>query len=147
MNKWIVGDERTERIGGQLGFIFLALTWLGLYLALIYQRYNEHLAPVYYNDVALILILSVLGYWGARLFFGGILPFPSIWQVIAIYLAMVAIIAIPHTFIHGWPQSGEWLGRLAPTLGGPAVLIGGYLLLALLGKKYIENRMSQVDSG
>ncbi len=71
MNKWLAGDERTERIGGQLGFIFLGLTQLGLYMVLIYQRYVEDLPPAYYNDVGLILILSILGYWGARFFFGG----------------------------------------------------------------------------
>jgi len=145
MNKWLAGDERTERIGGQLGFIFLGLTQLGLYMVLFYQRYVEDLPPAYYNDVALILILSILGYWGARFFFGGMLPLPSAWQVLAIYITLVAAIAIPHTLVHGWPQSGEWIGRLAPILGGPAVLVGGYLLVAYLGNKQIEKRMTQLE--
>lgn len=145
MNKWIVGDERTDQIGSHLGFIILGLTQLGLYLVLFYQRYIEGLPTAYYNDVALILVLSLLGYWGARFFFGGMLPLPSFWQVLAIYLTLVAVISIPHTLVHGWPQSGEWLERLAPILGGPAVLIGGYLLLAYLGNKQIEKRMTQIE--
>lgn len=145
MNKWIVGDERTERIGDRLGFIFLGLTQLGLYLVLVYQRYVQDLPAAYYNDVALILILSVLGYWGARFFFGGMLPMPSFRQVLAIYLALVVVITVPHTLVHGWPQPGEWLSRLGPILGGPAVLIGAYLLLAYLGNKQIEKRISQTE--
>lgn len=70
---------------------------------------------------------------------------PSFWQVLASYLVLVAVIAFPHTLVHGWPQGGEWLGRLAPMLGGPAVLIGAYLLLAYLGNKLIEKRMTQTE--
>lgn len=142
MNKWVVGDERTERVGDRLGFIFLGLTQLGLYLVLIYQRYVQDLPPTYYNDVGFILILSIVGYWGARFFFGGMLPLPSIQQVLLVYLTLVAVIAIPHTIVHGWPASGEMLGRMLPILGGPALLIGGYLMLAYLGNKRIEKRLT-----
>lgn len=142
MNKWVVGDERTERVGDRLGFIFLGLTQLGLYLVLIYQRYVQDLPPTFYNDVGFILILSIVGYWGARFFFGGMLPLPSIQQVLLVYLTLVAVIAIPHTIVHGWPASGEMLERLLPILGGPALLIGGYLMLAYLGNKRIEKRLT-----
>lgn len=147
MSKWFQSDERTERMGDRLGFIVLGITWLGLYLSIAYQRYVLELEPVYYNDLAIILILSVVGYWGARFYLGSVLPTPSLRQVSGIYLGLVLIIAIPHTLVHGFPRNGEWLDRLVPILGGPAVLVGAYTLLAYLGNKQIEKHISRLDSG
>ena len=75
MNKWFQIDERTELVNGRLSFIFLGLTQFALYVAIVYQRYIEGVPNVYYNDVAIIMILSILGYWAARFYFGEILRY------------------------------------------------------------------------
>jgi hypothetical protein len=145
MNEWFQIDERAEQVGDRLAFIFLGLTHIALYIAMMFQRYVQGLETAYYNDVTIILIVSLLGYWGARFYLGGILPALSTRQVLLIYLFLVASIAIPHTLVHGWPKAGEWLGRLMPMLGGPALLVGGYALLAYLGKKRLEGLISSAQ--
>lgn len=142
MNKWFQIDEQTETVSGRLSVIFLGLTQIGLYLALIYQRYVLDLPPDYYNDLAIILTFSVLGYWGTCLYLGGVIPTLSFRRAMFIYLVIVMTIAIPHTIIRGWPTGTEWNSRLLVILGLPAGLVGGYALMAYLGKKRIEKILS-----
>ena len=143
MNNWFQIDERTEGINEKLSFLFLGLTQLALYLAIVYQRYIEGLPIRYYNDAAIILILTVVGYWGARFYFGGIYPNLSFKRVLLIYVISVAAIGVPHTIVHSWPQSGEWLSRALSIFGGPAVLVVCLAFLAYLGKKRTERLISK----
>jgi hypothetical protein len=142
MKKWFQSDEQTEAVSGRLSLIFLALTQIGLYVALMYQRYVLDLPPDYYNDLAIILTFSVLGYWGTCLYLGGVIPTLSFRRAAFIYLFIVLAIAVPHTIVHGWPTGTEWFSRLLVILGVPAVLVGGYTLMAYCGKKRIEKIIS-----
>ncbi len=137
MGKWIQIDERTEAVSGKLAFIFLGLTQVGLLGAIFYQRYVRGLPPVYYNDLAVVFAVSVLGYWLCSLYLGGVLPQLSMRSLLSAYFIFVLSIGIPHTLIRGLPQDGEWGNRLLVILGGPAVLIGGYALVAALGKWHL----------
>jgi hypothetical protein len=145
MKNWFQVDERSERIGDRLGLIFLGITQVGLYLAIIYQRYIRGLDPTYYNDLAILLGISAVGYWGMRFYLGGVLPILSLLQVVWIYLIFVFVIALPYLIVHGLPNSNEWARLLVPMLGGPAVLVGGYALLAYFGKKRIDKSLSQKE--
>jgi hypothetical protein len=135
MPKWIEMDERTEAVSGKLAFIFLGLTQAGLLGTIFYQRYVRGLPPVYYNDLAFVFAVSVLGYWLCSFYLGGVLPQLSLRSLLSAYFIFVLSIGIPYTLIRGLPQGGEWGDRLLVILGGPAVLIGGYALVAALGKR------------
>jgi len=135
MPKWIEMDERTEAVSGKLAFIFLGLTQAGLLGAIFYQRYIQNLPSDYYNDLAVIMGFSILGYWFSSLYLGGVLPQLSFRSILTAYSIFVLSIGLPHTLIRGLPQGSEWGDRLLIILGVPAVLIGGYALVAALGKR------------
>jgi hypothetical protein len=138
MHKWIRIDERTELVSGKLSFIFLGLTQAGLLGAIFYQRYIQGLPPSYYNDLAILFAASVLGYWLFSFYLGGALPLLSFRSILVVYLYLVLAIGLPHTLIRGLPQGREWIDRLLIILGAPAVLVGGYALVAALGKRRLE---------
>jgi hypothetical protein len=138
MHKWIQIDERAELVSGKLSFIFLGLTQGGLLCAIFYQRYIQGLPSVYYNDLAIIFAASVLGYWLFSLYLGGVLPVLSNRTILAAYLYLVLAIGLPHTLIRGLPQGAEWVHHLLIIFGAPAILVGGYALIAALGKKRLD---------
>jgi hypothetical protein len=143
MLKWIQIDERAELVSGKLCFIFLGLTQAGLLTAIFYQRYVQNLPPAYYNDLAIIFGASVLGYWLFSLYLGGVLPMLSHRTILATYLYLVLSIGLPYTLIRGLPQGQEWVDRLLIILGAPAILIGGYAIVAALGKRRLD-RMTDI---
>jgi hypothetical protein len=138
MIDWLQMDERAEHVSGRLAFIFLGLTQAGLLIAIVIQRYAQSLAPSYYNDLAIILACSVLGFWGMNLFFGGALPQLSARSLLSVYLFLAFSIGIPHLLIRGIPVTGGWTRWILIVFGAPAVLVGGYALVALLGKKRLD---------
>jgi hypothetical protein len=138
MMKWIQIDERAELVSGKLSFIFLGLTQAGLLSAIFYQRYIQGLPPAYYNDLAVIFGVSVLGYWLFSLYLGGVLPMISRRSIVAAYLYLVLAIGLPHTLIRGLPQGAELVDRLLIIFGAPAILVGGYALVAALGKRRLD---------
>jgi hypothetical protein len=138
MPKWIQIDERAELVSGKLAFIFLGMTQAGLFSAIIYQRYIQRLPPSYYNDLAVIFAASVLGYWLLSLYLGGVLPVLSLRSILAAYLYLTLSIGLPYTLIRGLPQGQEWADRLLIILGGPGVLVGGYAIVAALGRRRLE---------
>jgi hypothetical protein len=143
MLKWIQIDERAEHVSGKLSFIFLGLTQAGLLAAIFYQRYIQGLPPAYYNDLAIIFGASVLVYWLFSLYLGGVLPMLSRRTILAAYLYLVLSIGLPYTLIRGLPQGQEWVDRLLIILGAPAILIGGYAIVAALGKRRLD-RMTDI---
>jgi len=138
MNRWISFDERTDKITGKIAFIFLGITQAGLVLAIIYQRYILELAPAYYNDLALILGMSVIGFWLTNFLLGGYLPILSPKNYFITYIIIVLLIAIPHMLIRGFPAESEWGIFLLVVLGAPAVILIFYSAAAFLGKRRIE---------
>ena len=138
MGKWIRIDERTEFISGRLSFIFLGLTQAGMLIAIVIQRYSFQRPPAYYNDVAIILGISIIGYWMTSFYLGGVLPELSTKAIIGSYVIYVLSIAIPYTLIRGFPNQGEWVRWILVIFGGPAVLTGGYSVVAALGKRRLD---------
>lgn len=138
MHKWIQVDERAESVAGRLSFIFLGLTQAGLLMAIFYQRYIQELPPAYYNDLAVILVGSILGFWLLSFYLGGVLPVLSTRSIIAAYFILVAVVGLPHMIIRGLPEGRFFLGQLLIIFGAPAVLVGGYALVAALGKRRLD---------
>jgi hypothetical protein len=138
MSRWFHTDERTEAMSGRLAVIFLGLTQIAMYLAIMIQRYVLERPPNSYNDLTIILAISTLGYWGLSLYLGSILPALSLRSALIAYAFLVLAIAIPHTIVHGWPSAPDWVMRTLVYLGLPVILVAGYGLLAYLGKKRSE---------
>lgn len=141
MIKWVQTDERTELVSSKISFVFLGMTQVGLLGAIIYQRYIQDLPPAYYNDLAIIFGISVIGYWLFSLYLGGVLPDLSLRSLLAAYLILVLAIGIPHILIRGLPQGRELVDRLLIMLGAPAVFVGGYAFVSALGNRRLD-RMS-----
>lgn len=142
MKNWLQIDEQTDALSGRIAVIFLGLTHIALFLSLVLQRYLQDRPPEYYNDVAIILALSWLGFWGTCLFMGGFLPTLTFPRLLAIYLLIVLSIGIPHTILHGWPEADEWFRRVLAIFVVPAIFVGLYALTAYLGKKRLDKMIS-----
>jgi hypothetical protein len=143
MGNWIRIDERSEFISGKVSFIFLGLTQAGLLIAIMIQRYLFQRPPSYYNDLAIILGISLIGYWMTSFYLGGALPKLSIQTIIGSYIIYVLSIAVPYTLIRGFPDQSEWIRWALVIFGGPGVLIGGYAIAAALGKKRLDRITSE----
>jgi hypothetical protein len=143
MGKWIKIDERSEFISGKVSFVFLGITQAGILIAIILQRYIFQRPPAYYNDLAIIFGISLIGYWLTSFYLGGVLPKLSIKTILISYIIYVLSIAVPYTLIRGFPDQDEWIRWFLVIFGGPAVLIGGYTIAAALGKKRLDRLTSE----
>ena len=143
MSKWFKIDERSEFISGKVSFIFLGLTQGGMLIAIMVQRYVFQRSPAYYNDLAILLGISIIGYWITSLYLGGVLPELSIKTIIGSYLIYVLSIAVPYSLIRGLPGQDEWIRWVLMIFVGPAVLIGSYAITAALGKKRLDRLTSE----
>jgi len=79
----------------QIALFVLMLTQIGLGLELFYQRYIQRLDTAYTRDISLIIAFSVFSYWGARLYFGALLPVLSFKRLLLAYIALVLLSPSP----------------------------------------------------
>jgi hypothetical protein len=136
------GDERIDRLNGQISFLFLMLTQVAVGSIILYKRYVLWLPSGEYSTLQWLLGLSAGGYWAARLYFSGSLPVIPFKRMILLYFGLVALIAIPTLLIHGLPQPSQWYEVLYPFLG-VAVVLSFYSLVAYLGKRRLEDMISE----
>lgn len=142
MDRFLQFDEQTEAVSGKVAFVFLAVTQFGLLLAILVQRYLLGLPTGYYNDVALLMVVSVLGFYTVNLYMGGLLPALSVRGIVFAYVATFSVIAIPHLLLRGWPDAIEWPARLLGYFGLPTLFVSIYTLAAALGKKRIQRLLT-----
>lgn len=133
-------DERAEHINGRISFFVLMLTHAGVALLIAYKRYIQGLDTAYYNGFNVILLMSILGYWGLRLYFSGILPVISIRRLALIYVGVVLLIEILAFLIAGRPT--PWYEALYPVLGVAAVM-ALYALIAYMGKRRLQKYLNE----
>jgi len=134
-------DERIERMNGQVSFVFLLVTQIGLGGILFYKRYIQNLPTSETNLLAWLLGLSIGGYWALRLYLNGILPLVSFRKLLVIYLISVALINIPTYLIHGMPEPERWYEALYSFIG-VAVVLGLYFLVSYFGKRRLEKYLT-----
>ena len=138
-------DERAEYHHGLAAASCLMLTQIALVGVMLYKRFVLGLPPEAYAEYLWMAGLSVAGYWTIRLYLSGMLPVLSFKKMLAIYIILVAAIAIPTYLIHGWPVKERWYEVLYPFIG-VAVICGLYALVAYLGKRRIGRMTAQGDS-
>lgn len=119
----------------------LPLTQVALLLAILHRAYVLNQPDETFNDLRIILALSVFGYIGASLFWGGYFPLLKAKTLFGIYLVLVTGMFVVLSLVYGLPTLDNWTNTLLPVLLGPAILIGLYAGLAYLGKKRIEREI------
>jgi hypothetical protein len=140
-NKLFNADERTAVLTGNIAIIFLGLTQTALLVSILYRRFALDQGEDQYGDMRLILLLSVLGYLAARLYYGAILPVLSLKWLVGIYIGLVAILLVVLSLWLGLPDLADWQNTILPVVSVPAILVFGYGLLAHFSKKRIEKEI------
>ncbi|KAA3646630.1 MAG: hypothetical protein DWQ07_10505 [Chloroflexi bacterium] len=143
MNPSIV-DERTRLINGRISQIVLSLTQVGLLLVILYRAYVLQQPEANYNDIRIILGLSVFGNIFTLLYFGGwFLPVPNPRRLFLIYLGFTLFLTITLTLIYGFPAISEWPNTVLPAVLGPAIVIVLYYWIARLGHARVEKQIEE----
>ena len=136
-----VSDERMQVLSGRIAVIFLTLTQVGILSVILRRRYFLGQGNEYYSDIRIVLALSVFGYIAARLYYGAVLPLLSVGKLLTIYLAFVAFLFVTLSVWFGLPTLDNWQNTILPVVLGPAIMLGGYWLMAYLGKKRLEKEV------
>ena len=140
-NKMFATDERMTALTGRIAVIFLALTQTALLALILFRRFVLDQGQEHYNDIRLVLLLSVFGYIATRVYFGAVLPVLSIKTLFIIYLGLVVILFVTLSIWLGLPDLQNWRNTLLPIGAGPALLVTGYGLFAYFGRKRIEKEI------
>ena len=136
--KW---DERTQVVAGQSAMIALGLTQVALGIVLMVRLYVLDQPDAEVRDIQLVLLGSIVGYFALRSFLGGIMPVPTPKQALAAYVGMFVFLFVVLSTWLGLPSPDEWSTTILPTLVGPAVIVGGYWLIAALGQWRVERSL------
>ena len=131
-------DERMSVASGRIANVFLTLTQMGLLGSILYRSLVLEQNSASYADIRTILLLSVFGYIGARLYYGAILPEISLKTILKIYGGLVVLLFVVLSIWLGVPRIDNWENTLLPIFLGPAIILGLYWALAHFGKKRLE---------
>jgi len=134
-------DERTRFNSGNAAAIWLGVTQVLLAVAVFYRLYVLGQADHEIRDFQAILLISIFGYLALQLFLGGAMPIPTWRGAVVVYAVLTLAIASVCLLIYGWPDADEWANTWLPTFLGPALLVGGYALVARLGQWRVERRI------
>ena len=134
-------DERTQMVAGQSAMIALGLTQVALGIVVMVRLYVLDQPDAEVRDIQLVLLGSIVGYFALRSFLGGIMPVPTPKQALAAYVGMFVFLFVVLSTWLGLPSPDEWSTTILPTLVGPAVIVGGYWLIAALGQWRVERSL------
>lgn len=98
------------------------------------------------RDIQLLLFGSVGAYFPLRSFLGGTMPVPTLKQAAIAWLSMFTFLFVVLSVWFGLPHLKDWATTLLPVTLGPALAVGGYCLIAWLGKRHVERGPSREDS-
>ncbi|MFN2270859.1 MAG: hypothetical protein ACK2US_08495, partial [Anaerolineae bacterium] len=105
-------DERVAGTAAKIAAIVLPLTQVALLLAVLYRAYVLNQPDSEFNDLRIILALSVFGYIGASLFWGGFFPMLKVRTLLVIYLALVVGLFAVLSLVYGLPTVDNWTNTL-----------------------------------
>jgi hypothetical protein len=137
-----IPDERTQALSGKIAVILLALTQTALLIAILYRRFVLGMEEESYQDLRIILFLSVFSFIGVRLYLGAVLPVFSFRIIARIYAGLVLFLLITLSLWLGLPELSNWQNTILPVFAGPAILLAGYSGLVYLGQRRIERSIS-----
>jgi len=134
-------DERSQVVAGQSAMIMLGLTQVALGAVLMIRLYVFDQPDAELRDIQWVLLGSIVGYFALRSFLGGIMPVPTMKQAILAYLGMTVFLFAVLSLWLGLPDLSDWTNNVLPAILGPAVIVGGYWLIAALGKRRVEREI------
>ena len=134
-------DERSQQVAGQSAMIMLGLTQVALGVVLLVRLYVFDQPDAELRDIQWVLLGSIVGYFALRSFLGGIMPVPTPKQAVLAYLSLTLFLFVVLSLWLGLPDLSEWTTNILPAILGPAIIVGGYWLMAALGKRRIEREI------
>lgn len=134
-------DERSQQVAGQSATVMLGLTQVALGVVLLVRLYVFDQPDAELRDFQWVLLGSIVGYFALRSFLGDIMPVPTMKQAILAYLGMVVFLFVVLSLWLGLPDLSEWTNNVLPAILGPAIIVGGYWLIAALGKRRVEREI------
>lgn len=137
-------DERTASVVQRVSAILYYLTIAALGIDLLVRQFVFGLPVSGYEDIAAIYTASVLVFLGAVFYAGGvsvprIRPAPLLGLYVGAVIAGTAFTA----FKYGTTSPGEILVHLRVVASVLAVMVVVYALLAYLGNRRIERRITR----
>jgi phosphoglycerol transferase MdoB-like AlkP superfamily enzyme len=138
-------DERTQSTTRFAAAIWLGVTQLLLVGVIFYRLYVLGQPDEEIRDFQAVLAISLFGYLALQLFLGGVMPVPTWKGAVLFYVLLSGAIAAVCLAIYGWPQPDQWTTTWLPTLLGPALLIGAYVLVARLGRWRMERQLERLQ--
>ena len=140
----IVVDERVRLINGRVSQVLLSLTQLALLAAVLYRAYVLKQPDHEFNDLRIILFLSLGASIYVQVLLGGwAFPEPKIRSLAIIYLAFEAILITILTLIYGVPELADWPNTVLPAVLLPALALLLYYVAARYGQKRIQAQMGE----
>ena len=134
-------DERTQQVSGQSAAITLGLTQVALGLTLLFRLYILDQPDTEVRDLQYVLLGSIIGYFMLRSFLGGIMPVPTVRQALIAYGGMVVFLFVVLSLWLGLPDLNDWTNNILPVIVGPAIIVGGYWIIAALGKRRVDRTL------
>mgnify|MGYP000969080837 FL=1 len=134
-------DERSQQVAGQSATVMLGLTQVALSVVLLVRLYVFDQPDAELRDFQWVLLGSIVGYFALRSFLGGIMPVPTMKQAVLAYLGMTLFLFVVLSLWLGLPDLADWTNNVLPAILGPAVIVGGYWLIAALGKRRVEREI------
>ena len=134
-------DERSQQVAGQSAMIMLGLTQVALGAVLMVRLYVFDQPDAELRDIQWVLLGSIVGYFALRSFLGGIMPVPTMKQAVLVYLGMTVFLFVVLSLWLGLPDLSDWTNNVLPAILGPAIIVGGYWLIAALGKRRVEQEI------
>lgn len=134
-------DERSQQVAGQSATVMLGLTQVALGVVLLVRLYVFDQPDAELRDFQWVLLGSIVGYFALRSFLGGIMPVPTMKQAVLAYLGMTLFLFVVLSLWLGLPDLADWTNNVLPAILGPAVIVGGYWLIAALGKRRVEREI------
>ena len=134
-------DERSQVVAGQSAMIMLGLTQVALGVVLMVRLYVFDQPDAELRDIQWVLLGSIVGYFALRSFLGGIMPVPTMKQALLAYLGMTIFLFVVLSLWLGLPDLSDWTNNVLPAILGPAIIVGGYWLIAALGKRRVEREI------
>ncbi|MCB8924806.1 MAG: hypothetical protein H6652_04185 [Ardenticatenaceae bacterium] len=134
-------DERSQVVAGQSAMIMLGLTQVALGAVLMIRLYVFDQPDAELRDIQWVLLGSIVGYFALRSFLGGIMPVPTMKQAVLAYLGMTVFLFVVLSLWLGLPDLSDWTNNVLPAILGPAIIVGGYWLIAALGKRRVEREI------